>query len=67
MTEAVSQAGVSEDEPHADRQRIIDSAPLAMISSLLVNTKAVSIGARHVSGFAQPVDLVRLIASDGHG
>jgi class 3 adenylate cyclase len=42
-------------------------APASMISSLLVNTKAVSIGARHVSGFAQPIDLVRLIASDGHG
>jgi adenylate cyclase len=41
-------------------------APASILSLLLVNTKAVPIGARHVSGFHQPIDLVRLVASDGH-
>ena len=41
-------------------------APASMVSSLLVNTVAVPIGARHISGFAQPIDLVRLIPVDGH-
>jgi adenylate cyclase len=39
-------------------------APADLVSSLLVNTKALPIGSRHVSGFAQPIDLVRLIAAD---
>jgi hypothetical protein len=30
-----------------------------------VNTTAVHIGARHISGFAQPIELVRLVAADG--
>jgi adenylate cyclase len=40
-------------------------APAAIMSSLMVNTKAVSIGPRRVSGFAQPIELVRLVAADG--
>jgi len=43
-------------------------APASMVSSLLVNTRAVAIGSRHISGFAQPIELVRLVAADGrHG
>ncbi|HEV8295676.1 MAG TPA: adenylate/guanylate cyclase domain-containing protein [Acidimicrobiales bacterium] len=41
-------------------------APASLISSLMVNTRAVPIGARHVSGFGQPIDLVRLVAPEGH-
>ena len=40
-------------------------APASIMSSLMVNTKAVPIGARRVSGFAQPIELVRLVAADG--
>lgn len=40
-------------------------APATIMSSLLVNTRAVPIGARRVSGFAQPIELVRLVAADG--
>ena len=40
-------------------------APASMVSSLLVNTRAVAIGARHISGFAQPIELVRLVGIDG--
>jgi class 3 adenylate cyclase len=35
-------------------------APATMVSSLLVNTEAVPIGERSISGFAQPIALVRL-------
>ena len=40
-------------------------APASIVSSLLVNTTAVPIGARHISGFAQPIELVRLVAAEG--
>jgi class 3 adenylate cyclase len=39
-------------------------APADLVSSLLVNTKALPIGSRHVSGFAQPIEVVRLISAD---
>ena len=39
-------------------------APADLVSSLLVNTKALPIGSRHVSGFAQPLELVRLISAE---
>ena len=39
-------------------------APADMVSSLLVNTKVLPIGARHVSGFALPIELVRLASVD---
>lgn len=35
-------------------------ATKAMISSLMVNTQVTPIGPRHVEGFAEPVELVRL-------
>lgn len=35
-------------------------APATMVSSLLVNTEAVPIGERSISGFAHPIALVRL-------
>jgi class 3 adenylate cyclase len=41
-------------------------APSSVMSSLMVNTRAVPIGARHVSGFGQPVELVRLLSPEGH-
>jgi adenylate cyclase len=41
-------------------------APASIMSLLLVNTKVVPIGARHVSGFGQPIQLVRLLSPDGH-
>jgi adenylate cyclase len=40
-------------------------APASMVSSLMVNTVATAIGARHISGFGQPVDLVRLRPIEG--
>ena len=40
-------------------------APASIMSSLLVNTKAVAIGSRRISGFAHSIDLVRLVAADG--
>lgn len=39
-------------------------APSDMVSSLLVNTKVLPIGARNVSGFAQPIEIVRLLSAD---
>ena len=39
-------------------------APADLVSSLLVNTKALPIGPRKVSGFAQPIELVRLVAAE---
>ncbi len=39
-------------------------APKAMISTLMVNTVATSIGAQEVQGFADPVELVRLDSRD---
>ena len=39
-------------------------APASMVSSLLVNTMAVPIGSRHISGFAQPIEIVRLVAAE---
>ena len=39
-------------------------APADLVSSLLVNTKALPVGTRHVSGFAQPIEVVRLISAD---
>jgi adenylate cyclase len=39
-------------------------APASMVSSLLVNTRAVAIGSRHIGGFAQPIELVRLVSAD---
>lgn len=35
-------------------------APASMVSSLLVNTEAVPIGAQKISGFTEPIELVRL-------
>lgn len=40
-------------------------APRSMMTSLLVNTRAISIGERHVPGIAAPIQLVRLeLATD---
>jgi class 3 adenylate cyclase len=39
-------------------------APADLVSSLLVNTKALPIGSRHISGFAQPIEIVRLISAE---
>lgn len=41
-------------------------APASVVSSLMVNTVATAIGARHISGFAQPIDLVRLRPVEGY-
>jgi class 3 adenylate cyclase len=41
-------------------------APADLVSSLLVNTKALPIGWRHVSGFAQPIEVVRLVSAEVH-
>ena len=39
-------------------------APADLVSSLLVNSKALPIVSRHVSGFAQPIEVVRLVSAD---
>jgi class 3 adenylate cyclase len=39
-------------------------APAPMVSSLLVNTRVLPIGERQISGFAQPIDVVRLVSAE---
>lgn len=39
-------------------------APASMVSALLVNSRALPMGSREISGFAQPIDLVRLVSAD---
>ncbi|MAG04553.1 MAG: hypothetical protein CL406_08105 [Acidimicrobiaceae bacterium] len=39
-------------------------APASMVSGLLVNTGHEALGPRRINGFAEPIDLVRLVSPD---